>query len=33
MRNQAGVTIDVIATTQGIKVVLGGGGVDLKFKK
>jgi hypothetical protein len=33
MRNQAGVTIDVIATTQGVKVVLGGGGVDLKIKK
>ena len=33
MRNQAGVTIDVIATTQGVKVVVGGGGVDLKIKK
>ena len=33
MRNQAGVTIDVVATTQGVKVVLGGGGVDLKIKK
>ena len=33
MRNQAGVVIDVVATTQGVKVALGGAGVDLKIKK
>jgi hypothetical protein len=32
MRNQNGVTIDLVATTQGLKVTLGGGGVDLKLK-
>jgi len=32
MRNQNGVTIDLVATTQGLKVTLGGGGVDLKIK-
>ena len=32
MRNQNGVTIDLVATTQGVKVALGGGGVDLKLK-
>jgi hypothetical protein len=33
MRNQAGVAIDLVATTQGIKIALGGAGVDLKIKK
>ena len=33
MRNQAGVVIDLVATTQGIKIALGGAGVDLKIKK
>ena len=32
MRNQNGVTIDLVTTTQGLKVSLGGGGVDLKLK-
>jgi hypothetical protein len=33
MRNQNGVTIDLVATTQGLKFALGGGGVDMKIKK
>ena len=33
MRNQNGVTVDLVATTQGIKFALGGGGVDMKVKK
>src|SRR5689334_22456098 len=33
MRNQNGVTIDLVLTTQGLKVALGGGGVDLKLKE
>ena len=33
MRNQAGVVIDLVATTQGVKIALGGAGVDLKIKK
>ena len=33
MKNQAGVTVDLVATTQGVKVTLGGGGVDMKIKK
>jgi hypothetical protein len=33
MRNQNGVTIDLVTTTQGLKVSLGGGGVDLKLKE
>lgn len=33
MRNQNGVTIDLVATTQGVKFALGGGGVDMKVKK
>jgi len=32
MRNQNGVTIDLVTTTQGLKVTLGGGGVDLQLK-
>jgi hypothetical protein len=33
MKNQAGVTVDLVTTTQGVKVTLGGGGVDMKIKK
>ena len=33
MRNQNGVTIDLVSTTQGVKFALGGGGVDMKIKK
>jgi hypothetical protein len=27
------VTVDLVSTTQGVKVALGGGGVDMKIKK
>src|SRR5262249_52726267 len=30
MRNQNGVTVDLVATTVGVKFALGGGGVDMK---
>jgi len=33
MRNQNGVSVNLVATTQGVKLVLGGGGVDMKIKK
>jgi hypothetical protein len=33
MRNQNGVRIDLVTTTQGLKVTLGGGGVDLQLKE
>jgi hypothetical protein len=33
MRNQNGVTVDLVTTTQGVKVTLGAGGVDMKIKK
>ena len=33
MRNQNGVTVDLVATTQGVKIAIGGGGVDMKIKK
>ena len=33
MRNQNGVSVNLVATTQGVKIVLGGGGVDMKIKK
>src|SRR5262245_14431625 len=33
MRNQNGVTIDLVSTTQGVKFTLGGGGVDMKIKE
>ena len=33
MRNQNGVTVDLVTTTQGVKVAIGGGGVDMKIKK
>ena len=33
MKNQNGVTVEVVATTQGVKFMLGGGGVDMKIKQ
>jgi hypothetical protein len=33
MRNQNGVNVNLVATTQGVKIVLGGGGVDMRIKK
>jgi hypothetical protein len=33
MKNQNGVKADLVATTQGVKFALGGGGVDMKIKK
>ena len=33
MKNQNGVTVELVATTQGVKFALGGGGVDMKIKK
>ena len=33
MKNQNGVTVEIVATTQGVKFTLGGGGVDMKIKK
>ena len=33
MKNQNGVSVTLVATTQGVKLVLGGGGVDMKIKK
>jgi hypothetical protein len=33
MKNQNGVTVDLNSTTQGVKFMLGGGGVDMKVKK
>lgn len=33
MRNQNGVSVDLVATTQGVKLTLGGAGVDMKIKK
>ena len=32
MKNQNGVTVELVATTQGVKFTLGGGGVDMKIK-
>jgi hypothetical protein len=32
MKNQNGVTVELVATTQGVKFALGGGGVDMKIK-
>ena len=32
MKNQNGVSIELVATTQGVKLTLGGGGVDMKLK-
>jgi hypothetical protein len=33
MKNQNGVKINLVSTTQGVKVTLGAGGVDLKLKQ
>ena len=33
MKNQNGVTVELVATTQGVKFALGGGGVAMKIKK
>jgi len=33
MQNQNGVSVELVATTQGVKFALGGGGVDMKIKK
>ena len=33
MKNQNGVSVTLVATTQGVKLVLGGGGVDMKVKE
>jgi len=33
MKNQNGVTVDLVATTQGLKFALGGGGVEMKIKE
>jgi hypothetical protein len=33
MQNQNGVKVELVATTQGVKFALGGGGVDMKIKK
>jgi len=33
LQNQNGVTVDVVATTQGIKFALGGAGVDMHIEK
>ena len=33
LKNQNGVTVDLVATTQGVKLALGGGGVDMHIKK
>src|SRR5262245_15609937 len=32
MKNQAGVSVEMVSTPQGVKFVLGGGGVDMKIK-
>jgi hypothetical protein len=32
MRNQNGVTVDLVSTTKGVNVAIGGGGVDMKLK-
>ena len=33
MKNQNGVTVELVSTTQGLKFALGGGGVDMKIKQ
>jgi hypothetical protein len=33
MKNQNGVTVDLVATTKGLKFTLGAGGVDMKVKQ
>ena len=32
MKDQNGVTVDLVATTQGVKFALGGGGVDMQIQ-
>jgi hypothetical protein len=33
MKNQNGVTVELVSTTQGVKVAIGGGGVEMKIKQ
>jgi hypothetical protein len=33
MKNQSGVTVELVSTSQGVKVTLGAAGVDMKIKK
>ncbi len=33
MKNQNGVTVELVTTTQGVKLALGGAGVDMKIKQ
>ena len=33
MKNQNGVTVELVSTTQGVKVTAGGGGVQMKIKE
>ncbi len=33
MTNQNGVTVEVVSTTQGVQIGLGGAGVDMKIDK
>jgi hypothetical protein len=33
MRNQNGVTVELVATTQGVKLTLAASGVEMKIKK
>jgi hypothetical protein len=33
MKNQNGVTVELVTTTQGLKLALGGAGVDMKIKQ
>jgi len=33
MKNQNGVTVELLSTTQGLQIGLGGAGVDMKINK
>jgi hypothetical protein len=33
MKNQNGITVELVSTTQGVKVAIGGGGVEMKLKQ
>ena len=33
MKNQNGVTVELVSTTQGVKVAIGGGGVEMRIKQ
>ena len=33
MKNQNGVTVELLSTTQGVQIGLGGAGVDMKINK